>query len=201
MTKIVLIRHGETEWNISGKYQGQTDIPLSAKGMDQAQRLAEHFPVEALDAIYSSDLCRAMRTAQYLAERFGIDIHPESSLRELNFGAWEGLSYEEIVSRWPDAMKNFLRHPDVLSIPEGETFGDLQKRGAKRIREIVAENDGKTVAVVAHGAILRTILCDALQIPLADLWRIRQYNTAVSILCYEEDWCTVELMNSTSHLR
>lgn len=200
MTKIVLVRHGQTEWNISGRYQGQTDVPLSAEGVEQARRLAEDFPVGHLDAIYSSDLDRARVTAECLAKHFELPVRLEASFRELNFGAWEGLSYEEIISRWPDALENFLRHPDRLHIPEGESFLALQERAMAKVHEIVAAHPGKTVAVVAHGGILRTILCNALHMPLEYLWSIRQFNTAVSIVCYEDGWSSVELMNSTAHL-
>lgn len=159
MTRIVFIRHGQTEWNVIGKYQGQTDVALSSEGVEQAKLLAENFPLEHLDAIYASDLKRAMVTADCVAKHFGLEVQPEAAFRELNFGDWEGLTYEEIVSQWPEAMENFLEHPDRLLIPNGESFGDLQKRAMHRVREIVAQESGKTVAVVAHGAILRTILC------------------------------------------
>ena len=200
MTKIVFIRHGQTEWNITGKYQGQTNVPLSAEGLGQARRLAENFPLEQLDAVHASDLDRAMVTARCVAERFGLEVHPESSFRELNFGKWEGLTYEEIVSRWPDAMENFLRHPDLLSIPGGESFDILQARAMERVSELIRRYEGKTIAVVAHGGVLRTILCHALHMPLSYLWSIRQFNTALSIVSYEKGWSTVELMNSTAHL-
>ncbi len=201
MTRIVFIRHGQTEWNVIGKYQGQTDVALSSEGVEQANMLAEHFPLEHLDAVYASDLKRAMVTANCVAKHFGLEVQPETAFRELNFGDWEGLTYEEIVSQWPEAMENFLEHPDRLLIPNGESFGDLQKRAMHRVREIVAQESGKTVAVVAHGAILRTILCSALHMPLEYLWAIRQFNTAVNIVSYEEGWSSVEVMNSTAHLR
>lgn len=200
MTKIVFIRHGQTEWNITGKYQGQTNVPLSEEGVRQAQKLAENFPLERLDAVHASDLDRAMVTAGCVAARFGLEVQPEAAFRELSFGEWEGLTYEEIVSRWPDAMENFLQQPDRLSIPSGESFRDLQARAVARVQELICQYDGKIIAVVAHGGILRTILCHALHMPLSYLWSIRQFNTALNIVTYEKGWSTVELMNSTAHL-
>ena len=200
MTKLILVRHGQTEWNIDGRYQGQTDVPLSADGVRQAQLLADHFPLEKVDAIYSSDLNRAMVTAGYIAQRFGIQVQPEPAFRELSFGAWEGLSYEEIVSGWPEAMKDFLKHPDRLEIPNGESFPHLQDRAMARLREIIKVHEGGRVVIVAHGAILRTILCSALHMSLAHVWTIRQFNTALNVVCYDGDWSSVELMNSTAHL-
>ncbi len=201
MTKLVLIRHGQTEWNIAGKYQGQSDVALSDTGLEQASLLAENFPLTHLDAVYASDLSRAFVTAERVAGRFHCKVKAEPALREMNFGAWEGLTYQQIVEKWPEAMETFFARPDILEIPRGEGFVVLQKRAVKRIREIVADNENRTIAVVAHGAILRTILAHALHMPLRYVWTIRQDNTAVNILHYEENHCMVELMNSTAHLQ
>ncbi len=201
MTKVVLIRHGQTEWNIAGKYQGQSDVVLSDKGIEQARCLAQNFPLEQLDAVYASDLSRALVTAEQVARHFGCVVQPEPSLREMNFGEWEGLTYKQIAAQWPEAMGTFFQRPDMLEIPGGEGFAVLQERAVKCIEEIVASNVGKTVAVVAHGAILRTILTHVLHMPLRYVWTIRQDNTAVNILRYDEGNCMVELVNSTAHLQ
>ncbi|MDY6268508.1 MAG: histidine phosphatase family protein [Selenomonadaceae bacterium] len=201
MTKIIYIRHGQTEWNISGRYQGQSDVALSPLGTLQAEKLAAHFPVAELSAIYSSTLSRAMRTAECIAERFGLVVQPRAELREINFGDWEGLTYDEITKKWPEALTDFFQHPDRLAIPHGETFPIVQARALGCIRELCQKHTDETIAVVAHGAILRTLLAAALHMDLQYLWTIRQFNTAVSIVCYHEDGTTsVELVNSTAHL-
>ena len=133
MVRLVLIRHGQTEWNKSGRYQGQSDVKLSEEGLAQARCLAEHFPVAHLDAVYASDLSRAMMTAEIVAEKFNLEVRPEPAFRELSFGDWEGLTYEEIVAAWPDAMRNFLAHPDILEVPNGESFPAVQQRALERL--------------------------------------------------------------------
>ncbi len=201
MTHLYLIRHGQTEWNLAGRYQGQSDVPLSQKGLEQARSLAKFFPARQLDVIYSSDLQRAVSTAEAVAERFSLQVQTRRELRELNFGAWEGLSYEQIVKEWPDALRDFFAHPDVLHIPEGESFPALQARAVACIRSIVQENKGKSIAVFSHGAILRTILADALMTPLSNVWRFRQSNTAVNRIDYAEEGIpVVEYINNTAHL-
>lgn len=201
MTKIVYIRHGETEWNLSGKYQGQTDVALSPRGTQQAEQLAAHFPVKNIEAVYTSDLSRARRTAEIIAAPFGLAPVPKKELRELNFGAWEGLRYDEITERWPAIMEDFFRHPDRMEIPAGETFAAVQQRATACIEALCEKHKDAAIAVVAHGAILRTLLAAALHMDLRYVWTIRQFNTAVSIVRYEEDgWATVELVNSTAHL-
>ncbi|MCI6284082.1 histidine phosphatase family protein [Selenomonas sp.] len=203
MTKIIYIRHGQTEWNVAGKYQGQTDVALTPLGVEQAAALAKFFPVPHIDAIYSSDLSRAMRTAEAVAKRFGLTVQPRRELRELHFGEWEGCSLAAMNEGWPELYRDFFRHPDRLAIPGGETFPHLQQRATACIAELCRAHEGQTIAVVAHGAILRTLLCAALHIDLRYVWTIRQFNTAVSIVRYEsggEGWPTVELLNSTAHL-
>ena len=202
MTRLVLIRHGQTAWNKSGKYQGQSDVALSEEGLEQARCLAEHFPVEKLDAVYASDLSRAMVTAETVAQKFGLDVRPEPAFRELSFGKWEGLTYAEIVAGWPDAMANFLTHPDIMEIPQGESFPQVQQRAMARLKEIVAEHEphDHTVGIFAHGAVLRTILTGIMQMPLSQVWTLSQYNTAVNIVRFDEGRPTVELLNSTAHL-
>lgn len=201
MTKVIFIRHGQTEWNVNGRYQGQSDVQLTAAGKEQAAKLAEHFPVKEIDAVYASDLNRAMVTAEAVAGRFGLSVQAEPAFREISFGEWEGLTYEQIVAKWPEAMGNFLQHPDILEIPGGETFPAVQKRAVARLEELVAKHEGQTIAIVAHGAVLRTLLTAALHMPLQYLWSIRQFNTAVNIVRYDAGASpTVELLNSTAHL-
>lgn len=200
MMKLLLIRHGQTDWNLLGKYQGQTDIALSGEGIRQADLLAQNFPVDTLDIIYTSDLQRAFMTAERLAEKFSAPLYADKALRELNFGAWEGLTYQEIAERWPQEVQNLFGAPEKLQIPEGETFLMLQRRAMDKIHEIRAENEGKNVAVVAHGAISKAILTALLHIPLHYVWMLRQDNTAVNILRFDDEFVSVELLNGISHL-
>ena len=201
MVKVVFVRHGQTEWNVNGRYQGQSDVALSAAGVDQAEKLAANFPVAHIDAIYSSDLIRARVTAETVAKRFALEVNLEPAFRELSFGDWEGLTYEQIVASWPDAMKNFLAHPDILNIPHGESFPEVQQRAMSRLQELIQKHEGQTIMIAAHGAVLRTMLTAALHMPLQYLWSIRQFNTAVNIVRYDaEGNPTVELLNSTAHL-
>ena len=200
MMKLLLIRHGQTDWNLLGKYQGQTDIALSGEGIRQADLLTKNFPVDTLDIIYTSDLQRAFMTAERLAKKFSAPLYADKALRELNFGAWEGLTYQEIAERWPQEVKNLFGAPEKLQIPEGETFLMLQRRAMNKIHEIRAENEGKNVAVVAHGAISKAILTALLHIPLHYVWTLRQDNTAVNILRFDDEFVSVELLNGISHL-
>ena len=200
MMRLILVRHGQTEWNAGGRYQGQSNVALSELGRRQAECLAGNFPVQSLDAIYSSDLDRARETAECVGRKFGVPVCLEPSFRELSFGDWEGLTYQEISTRWPEEANKLFTAPDTLKIPNGETFQDLQKRALAKIDILYKEHIDETVAVFAHGAINKTMLAGLMHIPLHYLWSIRQDNTAVNILRIDEGYVTVELVNSTFHL-
>lgn len=200
MMRLILVRHGQTEWNASGRYQGQSNVALSETGRKQAMFLAERFPVKALDAIYASDLDRARETAECVGQRLGVAVCSEPAFRELSFGDWEGLTYQEISSRWPKEANKLFTAPDELVIPHGETFRELQKRALDQIHLIYEKHIDQTVAIFAHGAINKTILAGLMHIPLHYLWSLRQDNTAVNILRLDSGYVMVELINSTSHL-
>ncbi len=198
--RLILVRHGQTEWNAGGRYQGQSNVALSALGRKQAELLAARFPVKHLDVIYTSDLDRARETAECVGKAFGVDVRPEKAFRELSFGDWEGLTYQEISSQWPKEANKLFTAPDELFIPNGETFQALQKRALDKIAELCETHDGQNVGIFAHGAINKTILAGLMHIPLHYLWSLRQDNTAVNILRLEDGYVTVELINGTFHL-
>lgn len=200
MMRLILVRHGQTEWNANGRYQGQSNVALSELGRRQAECLAAGFPVQGLDAIYSSDLDRARETAECIGRKFGVPVRKEPAFRELSFGDWEGLTYQEISTRWPKEANKLFTAPDELRIPNGETFQDLQARALAKIDTLYKAHIDETVAVFAHGAINKTILSGLMHIPLHYLWSLRQDNTAVNILRLDDGYVTVELINGTSHL-
>ena len=202
MTEIIIIRHGETEWNKIGRFQGHSDVPLSAEGRAQAAMLGENLAVDHVDMIYASDLTRAMETAAPLAQRFGLEVISDPQLRELNFGAWEGRNFNDVNAENPNAMKNFYTDPEQADIPESEPFPEFQRRIAGRVREIVAQERGKRIVIVSHGASIRILLADLLSMPIRSIWHLSQLNTAVNKIRFEDDgFAVVTLMNDTSHLR
>lgn len=200
MTKLILIRHGRTLWNSSGKFQGQSDIELSQEGISQAEKLAENFPVTHIDRVYSSNLKRAYITGEIIAKKFNVPIIKDKRLCEVSFGSWEGLTYDEIHEKWPTEIETMFSTPDVLTMPEGESFAQVQKRGVEALLDIVNKHPDETIAITAHGGILRTLLAYTLHMPLRYIWTLRQDNTAVNIVAFYGDKINVELLNSTAHL-
>jgi probable phosphoglycerate mutase len=154
VTRLVLIRHGETAWNRATRIQGHTDIPLSPLGLAQAERLAEALADEPLAAIYSSDLSRARRTAEAVARARGLAIGLDAALRERAFGRFEGLSWEEIDRGYPeDAARWRKREPD-FAVGGGESLTTFSARCLAAARRAATAHPGQSIALVAHGGVL-----------------------------------------------
>ncbi len=200
MTKVILVRHGETLWNLEMKYQGHCDIALTEKGIKQAELAANSLAKERVSAVYASDLCRAFATAESIANKHNLQVAAIPELREINFGQWEGLTYDKINSQWSDMMAKLFTHPDEIEIPDGETFREVKERATLAISKLIQKHPNETIVVVSHGGTIRTILCAILNIHLNHLWNIKQDNTAINILEYYDNQALVSLVNGTSHL-
>lgn len=200
LTRIFLIRHGETEWNKLKRLQGHSDVKLSAEGIRQARVLSMYAPFQQLDAFYSSDLARAVMTAEILAAKFNLPVIKIPGLRETNFGDWEGKSIVELATELPNGFKNFFTAPEKCKPPHGETFLQCQARVMNALDKIIAAHENQNVVVVSHGAAIRLIICAALNIPINKMWSIGQFNAAVNILRVDDGNFTLELMNGTAHL-
>lgn len=200
-TKIWLVRHGETDWNVAGRIQGQTDTPLSATGRRQARLLAEHLRGAGLTAIYSSDLQRASDTAGVVAQAVGLEPVARPDLRERAYGRWEGLTLEEAKAQWPDLVATWFEDFDSFCPPQGEGTLALRSRVLRAFRGIVAGDQGGSIAFVGHRGPLKEILCHALGIPPMARTRIRLTSTSVTVLSIESEVTSLELFNDTCHLR
>ena len=200
MTRIFLIRHGETEWNAAGKLQGNSNVQLSSVGLHQARLLAEHAPFQTADTIYSSDLIREQTTAEILAERFNLDVEIDADLREVSFGDWEGQSIRALAEDLSDGFEKFFTEPDRCRPPHGETFIAAQARVMNAIEKIIDENENRRVIVISHGAVIRLILCAVLDMPIRRMWSLGQFNMALNVLRVDDGNITLELLNSTAHL-
>ena len=150
MGELLLVRHGETDWNREHRIQGHTDLPLNATGLEQARALADSLAATALTAVYSSDLSRALQTATAVATVHGLAVQFDRDLREKNFGSWEGLTDTDIAERFPNAVRG--RWGD------GETTDEVAARAVRAIERIRARHLTGAVLVVSHGGTLRAIL-------------------------------------------
>lgn len=160
MTRFCLVRHGQTAWNLEGRYQGQSDIPLNAAGLEQARELARTLQNVRFDAVYSSDLVRALETANtIIALQDHLQVHVDPRLREINQGEWEGVQIEEIRAHYAHLWQARQVDPVNLRPPGGETVGEVFQRMHSALDEIAGLYLGGNVLVVSHGLALATILC------------------------------------------
>lgn len=204
MTQLLLARHGETEWNAAGRIQGQQNSNLSARGRAQAHRLAQRLATTPLQAIYASDLARAMQTAQIVAAPHGLPVQALPGLRERGYGAWEGLTPDQVeAADYEHWYRYYVTREFDAPVPGGETWAQVRVRmGAARDR-VQADFPGLAdkVLLVGHGASLRTLIADALDAPLPMLRHFHLENTSLSRLDYRPDHpARVVLVNDTSHL-
>jgi probable phosphoglycerate mutase len=163
--RLLLIRHGETEWNTEGRIQGFRDIALSDRGQRQAQVLARHLAVQAIDAVYASDLARAIATATPLAAQRGQAVRIDARLKERGFGLFEGSTYAEAEAKWPNEYAIWRQRDPGHALPGGESFRDARARVMACLEEIAQRHAGRTVALVTHGGVLDIIYRAAHGIP------------------------------------
>ena len=179
MTEFLLIRHGQTDWNLEGKYTGQSDIPLNETGRAQAHEAASQLRTDPPDIIYSSDLLRAFNTAKIIAADLGMKIHQDARLREIHQGAWEGLHFNEIKSRFADEFAAREDNPLEVAPPGGETVGQVQARVLEAVKEIIKAHPSGRVAIVSHGLSLAIIKAYALERPIQEVWDLIPPNAVV----------------------
>ncbi len=163
MTEIWLVRHGATDWNLQGRYQGQADIPLNSVGLEQARAMADKLATENIVAIYSSSLQRARQTAQALADRVGLPVHTDPRLQEVSLGKWEGQLFTDIHQRFPELIAERRANPIYFRPPDGETVAEVVERAVAAVNEIASAHPEGPVVIVSHGLTLATLICLARQ--------------------------------------
>ncbi|MFK7800551.1 MAG: histidine phosphatase family protein [Anaerolineae bacterium] len=196
-TTIILIRHGQTDWNLQGRWQGDTDIPLNATGKAQARALSARLVSWPIENLYSSDLQRAAETAATLGDSLGLEPILDAGWRERNLGELEGLTRVEIAEKYP----HLTLPRQFVETREGEIYTVFKKRVVSAFARIMEKHTGQTTAVVSHSASLRVLISHVLEIP------DRIYapfslggNTGLSRVVIKEGWAQLTLLNDTSHI-
>jgi probable phosphoglycerate mutase len=186
LTRLVLVRHGETDWNAEGRYQGQSDVPLNTNGVAQAEALARQLRGERFDAIYSSDLARAAQTAEVLAGATGVPVHYDPRLREIDQGEWEGLLLADIEARYAEAFERRRLDPLATRPPGGETVGQVRQRVLEVIDELRRDYPNSTVAIVSHGLAIALVKVYLAHLPVESVWDHIPPNASVERFDVEE---------------
>ena len=196
--RLYLLRHGETAWNSAGKYQGQLDIPLNDRGREQALLTSRWMVRRSLDAIYASDLCRALESAAPIAAACGLKVVPMEGLRERHMGAYQGLSFEEIREKFPETRRKDFR--TFGKIPSGEDAEQFLDRVDRTIATLVANHDDGRILVVTHGGFVYYYIRHLLGLPVTTDLHVKVANASVHIFDRRESGWTINALGITEHL-
>jgi alpha-ribazole phosphatase len=200
MVRLLLIRHAATAWTVQGRFQGQTDVPLSPHGRRQATALARRLKAETLHMLYASDLQRAWETARTIAAPHALSAHAEPRLREMAFGRWEGLTYAELQQQEAEPLAAWQRDQLHSAPPGGETLLQMSQRVKAAYADMLVAGQEKTVGVVAHGGPLQLLLCLALGLPPQAYWQFTVALASLSELWVYEQGAILTRLNDTHHL-
>lgn len=193
MALVILVRHGQTDENVSGKVSGQGPVPLNVRGQEQAQLAAEVLTSLGVTHIFSSPVARARQTAEILAQRLQVGIEERPDLREVGYGDWEGRYFHELRQH-PIAQQVF--HDPVNAVfPNGESLPAVQQRGVQVIEAVRRQHPQGVLALVSHGDVIRTALAHYLGMPFNDYRRLNQDPGALSVLELFDAWVRVKTVN------
>jgi len=182
MSELWLVRHGQTDWNLEGRYQGQADVPLNETGLAQARCLADSLTGKVFKALYSSDLTRARQTAEILGGRLGLTPCIDIRLREIDQGEWEGMAFHDIVSQYTGEINARSLDPVHQRAPGGESVAEVAARVSQAANDIAHQYPHGPVLIVLHGLALATLTCQARSIPLAKIYEHIPENASPEVI-------------------
>ena len=199
MTQIILARHGETEWNVGEVFRGRIDIELNETGIKQAELLAEFLSHIKIDAIYSSPLKRALKTAGIIASYHKIDVEVAPGLIDFSYGEWQGLAHQEVKNKYKELYAEWINSPDQVKIPTGESLSDVRERAMGVVSDVIAKYEG-IVVLVSHRVVNKVLICALLGLDNSHFWNIKQDTCGITTFIYEDGRFILTEHNNTSYL-
>ncbi len=200
MTEIILARHGETEWNVEEIFRGRIDVELNETGIKQVELLAEYLRHLKIEAIYSSPLKRALKTAEVIASHHKLDIEIAPGLIDLDFGKWQGLPHQGVKDKYKKLYAEWTSHPDQVTIPTGESLNDVRKRATAVVDEVIAKYKG-TIVLLSHRVVNKVLICALLGLDNSHFWNIRLDTCGITTFTYENERFILTEHNNTSFLK
>jgi len=200
MTEIILARHGETKWNVQEIFRGRIDIALNETGRKQAELLAEYLRHLKIEAIYSSPLKRALKTAEVIASHHKLAVEITPGLIDFNYGKWQGLPHQEVKDKYNELYAEWISHPDQVKIPAGESLNDVRKRAIGVVDEVTAKHEG-TIVLLSHRVVNKVLICALLGLDNSHFWNIKQDTCGITTFTYENERFILTEHNNTSFLK
>ncbi len=199
--RLIVIRHGETEWNLHKMTQGMSNTPLTETGIWQAGRLASRLQRMRVQAVYTSPLQRAVETAQIIAKGGGFPCHIDDALREIRFGHWEGLTFTQIAQRFPEALRIWNASPERCVLPgNAESVSDVLARCRDFVARMRAIHEEDCIVAVTHSIPSKLLIADGIALPLEQMHSLHIDNASMNMLEYYSERCVLRLLNDISHL-
>lgn len=199
--RLIIVRHGETEWNRLRKTQGVTDIALSARGRRQAKKLGGRLRGFAVRCVYTSPLMRARDTGSAIALSCGAPVVVDDDLLEIRFGAWEGLTFEEIGQNYPEELTLWNRSPECCVPPgESESLSQVAARVERFLTDILQKHPNDTVAAVSHSIPCKVLVALGIGLPLSRIHSLRMDNASMTVVDFYEERAVLRQFNDTAHL-
>ncbi len=201
MTEIILVRHGQTDWNVQEIFRGRADIDLNATGRKQAELLAQYLKDIKFEAILTSPLERALKTAQIIATgHYRTPVEPVMDLIDIDFGEWQSMSLADVKEKYPELYARWMKEPQRAKMPGGESLADVRKRALKVVYDAVTKYEG-TVVLVSHRVVLKVIILGLLGLDNSHFRNIKLDACGVTIFNYEDERYILTGHNETSFLK
>ncbi len=200
MTEIILARHGETEWNVEEIFRGRIDIELNETGLKQAELLAEYLDFRKIEAIYSSPLKRALKTAEIIASYHKLDVEIAPGLIDFDYGEWQGLHHQEVKDKYKELYTKWTRNPHQVKMPAGESLNDVRKRAMGVVDRVIAKYEG-SVVLVSHRVVNKILICALLGLDNSHFGNMRQETCGTTTFTYENEQFILTKHNDTSYLK
>jgi broad specificity phosphatase PhoE len=201
VSRVYLVRHGQTAWNVGEIFRGRADIPLDETGKLEVHLAGEALQGETLRAIYSSPLSRSMETAENIAKFHNISVTPLEAIIDISYGEWEGLANEEVQQKHPELHALWLNEPHKVQFPGGESLDEVRSRTMEALEELVVKHQNENFVWVAHRVPNKVICCALLGLDNSHFWRIQQDTACTNLFTYESGKWIISFLNDTSYLK
>jgi len=199
MTTIMLVRHGETDWNVEEIFRGGIDVELNEAGIKQVELLAKYLDDVPVTEIYSSPLKRALKTAEMIALHRDVSVKVAPELTDFNYGEWQGLSHGVVKEKYTELYAEWLKNPHLVKMPKGESLDEVRKRAMGLVEKVITEHEGN-VALVSHRVIHKVLICALMGLDNSHFWNIKLDTCGVTVFTYEKGRFVLVRHNDTSFL-
>ena len=201
MSRVYVVRHGQTAWNVGEIFRGRADIPLDETGKQEAHLAGEALKNETLHAVYSSPLSRSIETGENIAKFHNLPVTPFDAIIDISYGEWEGLENQVVKEKYPELHALWQREPHKVKFPGGESLDEVRLRTMKGLEDLLVKHQDENFVLVAHRVPNKVICCALLGLDNSHFWRIQQDTASTNLFIFRNDQWIISFLNDTSYLK